>query len=146
MIVKKITSTDCKRLRHIVLWPHILHEKDCIIDIDEQEDAIHLGAVLDGQIISICSLFKTSNPALELPGDHYRLRAMATHPNFRGKSAGRAVVLEAINILKANNTAVLWCDAREVALEFYSKLGFSTKGDFYNVKNIGPHKLMYYEL
>ncbi len=146
MIVRKITSTDCKNLRHMVLWPHIQYEKDCIIDIDGQEDAIHLGAVLDGQIISICSLFKTTNAQLDLPGVHYRLRAMATHPDFRGKNVGRAVVLEAINILKTNNTTVLWCDAREVALEFYSKLGFNNKGDFYNIKNIGPHKLMYCEL
>ena len=146
MIVKRITSNDCKPLRHQVLWPHILLEKDCIIDIDSRKDAIHLGVFNEEKLISICSLFKSENEHFPNRKNSYQLRAMATSPNSRGINAGKLVVQEALRVLKEVNSDLLWCNAREVALGFYTKLGFSIEGDFFDVKNIGPHKVMYVKL
>ena len=129
----------------MVLWPHIELEEDCNIEIDQRADAIHLGAFYDGQIISVCSLFEMKKERLNF-ATQYRLRAMATNPNFRGKSVGKQLVEKAIEIIKEKGYEVLWCDARKVALGFYEKCGFSVKGDFYQVKNIGLHKLMYFPL
>ncbi len=38
---------------------------------------------------------------------------------------------------------VLWCNARLVALEFYTVLGFKIIGPEFNIKDIGPHYKMY---
>jgi len=145
MKVSRISAEQCKPLRHSVLWRHIELEIDCDIDIDQREDAIHLGAYFNDQIISVCSLFEMTTENL-MYASQLRLRAMATNPDFRGQNAGRAVVKKAIELASEKNYDVLWCDAREVALGFYEKCGFQVKGDFYQVRNIGPHKLMYFPL
>lgn len=143
MTIKQIQPEETRLLRHLVLWPHRPTVADCTIDIDHRPDAIHLGAVLDGQIIGVCSLFQMDTPKLSQVRQ-YRLRAMATHPEFRGTGAGRALVEEALRRVGEMQQDVLWCDARAVALGFYDRLGFKTIDEWYDVPIIGPHKLMYY--
>jgi len=120
-------------------------EKDCNIDIDNREDAIHIGVYRDEKLISIGSLFEMSNKKLSSKRQ-YRLRAMATHPNYREQNAGKILVEYAVKIIQEKKYDILWCDAREVALGFYSKLGFQVVGDWYEVPNVGKHKTMFFEL
>ena len=145
IIVQQITPAETRPLRHKVLWPHIPNEVDCVIDIDKRQDAIHLGAIDQGRIVGICSLFKMDSSRLEHQ-NQYRLRAMATHPDWRGRQAGKAIVEKAIEITSAKGMDVLWCDARKVALGFYQRMGFTLIDDWYDVRNIGPHQTAYYLL
>lgn len=143
--VEEISSEQTKALRHKVLWPHIPFEKDCIFDIDKRKDAMHLGAFDEERIIGICSLFEMASPRL----DHqkqYRLRAMATDTEWRGKQAGRAIIEKAVQRVRGLNMEVLWCDAREVSLGFYGKMGFKIIDEWYEVPKIGLHKTAYFEL
>lgn len=143
--VKQILADQTRPLRHLVLWPHIENESDCVIDIDNREDAIHLGAFLDNNIVGVCSLFRMESPRLEHP-KQYRLRAMATHPDVRGMHAGQAIVEHAIEQIRSMGYDVLWCDARKIALGFYEKMGFTIIDEWYEVRNIGPHKTAFIEL
>lgn len=145
MYAKIILPVQTYPLRHQVLWPHIKLEQDCIITIDHRKEAIHLGVFIDDQLVSICSLFEMKNEKFSHK-KQYRLRAMATHPEYRGQNAGRTLVEFAIKILQEKKYDILWCDAREVALGFYSKIGFRIEGDWYNVPNVGRHKTMFFEL
>jgi GNAT superfamily N-acetyltransferase len=145
MEVKIISSELTHSLRHRVLWPHIEFEDSCIIDIDHREDAIHLGTFADNRLVSIGSLFAMKSPGL----DHekqYRLRAMATDPEYRGTGSGKLLVEFAIDHLRSKGVQVLWCDARLKATGFYQRLGFSIIEDVYEVPLIGPHQFMYFEL
>ena len=143
--VKRISPEETKELRFLVLWPHKPDVASCTIDIDHREDAIHLGAFEGDRIIGICSLFEMTTTKLSFE-KQYRLRAMATHPEARGKHAGKAIVEEAIRLVKEAGYDVLWCDARKVALGFYERLGFQLIDEWYEVPMIGPHKLMYFPL
>jgi GNAT superfamily N-acetyltransferase len=142
MIARQIEAYHTKPLRHLVLWPHIAKEEDCIIDIDQREDAIHLGTWDGDRLVSIGSLFKMKSPKLENQNQH-RLRAMATHPDYRGKNAGKVLIGKACEILKEKGAEVLWCDAREAAIGFYTALGFQLLDELYEVPCIGPHKFMW---
>ncbi len=145
MRVQEITAAQTKPLRHKVLWPHIEKMEDCVIDIDERNDAIHLGAFdEDGNIIGVCSLFEMTSPKLAHQRQ-YRLRAMATDPEVRGAGAGRALIEFAKQRVQAMGYEVLWCDARKVALGFYARMGFDRIDEWYEVRNIGPHQLMFVE-
>ncbi|MDP4953397.1 MAG: GNAT family N-acetyltransferase [Flavobacteriales bacterium] len=143
MIVKQIRSEETRAVRHRVLWPHIEQEKDCVIDIDEREDAIHLGAYLDQKLVAVCSLFEMHSSKIE-DKKQYRLRAMASLPEVRGSGAGKMIVQEALRLVESKGMDVLWCDARKVALGFYEKLGFERIDEWYEVPKIGPHQFMYY--
>ena len=143
--VKKIRAEETQPLRHLVLWPHIEHVEDCVIDIDDREDAMHLGVFVGGELRCICSLFELSSPRLT-PENPIRLRAMATHPDSRGQGLGRRLVEFAIEQARMKGYDMLWCDAREVALGFYTSLGFEVIDQWYEVPKIGPHKTMYFPL
>lgn len=140
---RTIVPEDTRPLRHLVLWPHLPDVESCVIDIDHREDAIHIGAYLEERLVGICSLFEMHTPKLE-DAKQYRLRAMATHPDMRGAGAGKAVVNAALEQVKNLGKDVLWCDARKVALGFYGRMGFDRIDEWYEVRNIGPHQLMFY--
>lgn len=145
MEVRIISAQETRPLRHLVLWPHIEKAEDCVIDIDTREDAIHIGAFENDQLISVCSLFELSSQRIN-QAKQYRLRAMATHPNFRGMNAGKRVVQFALELTRNKGFDVLWCDARQVALGFYEKMGFSLIDEWYEVPKIGLHKTAFYQL
>jgi predicted GNAT family N-acyltransferase len=143
--VKQIAAADTKSLRHLVLWPHIPNEEDCVIDIDERPDAIHLGVFESGSLVSIGSLFEQVSPKLGFTRQ-VRLRAMATHPDVRGKQHGRLLVEHALLLLKKKDYEVIWCDARLIAIGFYSSLGFHILPEVYDIPRIGPHQFMWKEV
>ncbi len=145
MNVQLITPEQTRPLRHLVLWPHIEKEEDCNIDIDHRDDAFHLGVFVDGELRCVGSFFETQSPKISFE-KQYRLRTMATHPEFHGKGLARQLILHSIEILKEKEQDVLWCDARLNAVGFYERLGFTKLDEVYDVPKIGPHKFMWIEL
>ncbi len=143
LTTKQISAEATRPVRHQVLWPHLAREEDCVIDIDHREDAIHLGAFLDDQLVAVCSLFEMKSEKIK-DQKQYRLRAMGSLPEVRGTGAGRSIVQKALSLVEAKGMDVLWCDARKVALGFYEKLGFERIDEWYDVPKIGPHQFMYY--
>lgn len=113
--------------------------------MDTGEDVIHLGTFDEDQIISIGSLFRVNSPKLDFERQ-YRLRAMATDPDYRGKGAGKQLVEFALEELGKRGFRVLWCDAREKAVGFYASLGFDKLPEPYEIPRIGTHYFMWKEL
>jgi predicted GNAT family N-acyltransferase len=140
--VKQIHPHLARPLRHRVLWPHIALEEECNIDIDLREDAIHLASFDGDRIVSVGSLFQMDSPKINF-SKQYRLRAMATDPDYRGQRAGKVLVEKAMDILREKGADVLWCDAREIAVGFYESLGFIKLPEKYDIPKIGPHYFMY---
>lgn len=145
MEVRIIPHEATHPLRHRVLWPHIQTEAECVIDGDQNPEVIHLGVFHEKQLVSIGSLFPLHSPRLS-QRVQFRLRAMATDPDFRNQHAGKQLILFAIELLRSRGTEVLWCDARLHAVGFYKSLGFSLLPEIYEVKHIGPHQFMWIEL
>jgi predicted GNAT family N-acyltransferase len=144
--VHRVTAEETRALRHLVLWPHKPDVESCVIDIDDRPDAIHLGCYsIDRQLVGVCSLFEMRSEKLQ-DDCQYRLRAMAIHPQQRGLGAGACLVKEALAIIAQLGYDVVWCDAREVALGFYARLGFNRIDAWYDVPLIGRHQFMYYRL
>ena len=145
MILKELPTADIRKLRHEVLWPHKDSFEDCVIEPDEIKTTFHMGAIENDTVVGTSTFLIDINDRFETKSQ-YRLRAMATSPKVRGKQVGRQIIETSIKKLKNMNIDLLWCDARLEATGFYEKLGFKMKGDIYHVPNIGPHKLMYFEL
>ena len=140
-----IEPAETQSLRHRVLWPHLSSPEVCVIDIDNREDAFHVGVFRGETLISIGSFFRISSPRLA-PQNQYRLRAMATDPDYRRMHAGHHLLSFACEELCKRHVDVLWCDARLVAVPFYESIGFSKFEDIYEVPLIGPHHFMWKEL
>jgi predicted GNAT family N-acyltransferase len=142
--VRTISPKDTYELRYKVLWPHKTFDQ-CSLDIDALETTFHVGVEHEGKIVAVGTFLKQKND--NFPHENqYRLRAMASSSDLRGKGFGKLVIDFAKDKLKEMNIDLLWCDARLVAVPFYHKLGFKTKGEQYKIPIIGPHYLMYKEI
>lgn len=142
--VSIIQSKQTYPLRLEVLWRHKNNLEECGLDIDDLETTFHVGAFKNGELVSLGTFLVQRNEKFE-EEYQYRLRAMATSPKVRGENFGKEVIDFALKELKKREVELLWCDAREVAIGFYEKMGFKILGDFYEVPIIGKHKLMYYK-
>lgn len=144
MEIKIIAADETYSLRHLVLRPHQTIE-DCHYPLDLLEDTIHTGAFLGGQLISIASFFREKSDKFD-SAHQYRLRGMATHPEYRRQNAGSSQIRFAETIMKENGTTLWWCNARATVAEYYRKQGLVVIGDVFEVHPIGPHVLMYRKL
>jgi predicted GNAT family N-acyltransferase len=142
--VGTIPSNLTYELRHKVLWQHKTFDQ-CSLDIDELETTFHVGVEYEGKIVAVGTFLKQRNQNFP-QANQYRLRAMASSPDVRGKGFGKLVIDFAKNKLKEMSIDLLWCDARLIAVDFYKKQGFKIKGEQYDIPIIGPHYLMYLEL
>ncbi|MBV6485163.1 MAG: hypothetical protein KFKLKKLM_01716 [Flavobacteriales bacterium] len=143
--VKIVATKETYPLRLEVLWQHKNSLEECGLDIDDLETTFHVGAIKNGELVSVGTFLVQQNEKFE-EKYQYRLRAMATSPKVRGENFGKEVIDFALKELKIREVELLWCDAREVAIGFYEKMGFNILGDFYEVPMIGKHKLMYKKL
>lgn len=115
--------------------------EDCIFQGDNDELTFHLGAFVEKKLVSVASFYFERN--LKFPDPYqYRLRGMATLPEYQGQGLSSALLRTAFPVIKQNQCTLLWCNARERAMGFYGKVGFIQEGDFFNIPNIGKHILM----
>lgn len=140
MEVRRIKAIDTHHIRHLMLRPHGTIE-DCIFQGDSDELTFHLGAFVDGKLVSVASFYFESSP--QFPDQfQYRLRGMATLPEFQGQGLSFALLRTAFPVIKQNQCTLLWCNAREKALGFYTKVGFVQTGELFPLPHIGNHALM----
>ena len=140
--LQHITAEETLPLRSIVLRPGQPIE-NCRYKEDSLATTFHLGALIDGKIVCNGTFMKDICPYFTAEESAYRLRGMATNPDFRGLQLGSRLLKEAEDILRSRGCKLLWFNARESALVFYEKSGFVTIGDLFDIALIGPHKVMY---
>lgn len=122
--------------------------EDCMFSGDTDELTFHLGAFVDKKLVSVASFYFERSPVF--PEEHqYRLRGMATLPEFQGQGHSLSLLRTAFPMIKQNQCNLLWCNAREKAMGFYTKVGFLPTGELFNVMekgklipDIGKHMLM----
>jgi GNAT superfamily N-acetyltransferase len=140
MEILRIKSADTYPIRQLVLRPNGKIE-DCHFKGDSEEQTFHLGAFVDKRLVSIASFYFEQHPFFMNPYQ-YRLRGMATIPEFQGKGMSSALLQSAFPMIKQNQCGLLWCNARQTAVGFYQKVGFTTSGEIFEMPEIGPHILM----
>ena len=74
---------------------------------------------------------------------HYRLRGMATLPEFRNNHAGSSLIQKAEQILQERQANILWCNGRVTVANYYKRLGFQEHGEIFEIEPIGLHKVLY---
>ncbi|MEM1043631.1 MAG: GNAT family N-acetyltransferase [Bacteroidota bacterium] len=146
MTVRPITAAETRPLRSTVLRPG-QPPGSLVYPGDDAPGSFHAGALLDGEVVGIASIFPEPMPVAPRagfdPADAFRLRGMATRPDLQGTGLGRAVLGRCIEHIRTTGTVLLWCNARTPALGFYERLGFETVGEEFGIPGIGPHYVMW---
>jgi GNAT superfamily N-acetyltransferase len=138
--VLRIKARDTYPLRHKMLRPNGTLE-DCIFKGDDDELTFHLGAFVDKRLVSVASFYFEKNTQFPDPYQ-FRLRGMATLPEYQGQGLSSALLRTAFPLIKQNQCTLLWCNAREKAMGYYTKVGFTPTGEMFHIPNIGSHILM----
>ena len=141
MDIKKVAAKEIRPLRNLVLRPNLPIETT-YYDLDDNKDTFHLASIMANTIISIGTFYPENDVQLQTKNG-YRLRGMATHPNYRRKSAAKKLMEKSFILLKEKKCDVLWCNARLIAVEFYKSLGFKITGEIFEIPSIGHHYKMY---
>ncbi|OUS24250.1 GNAT family N-acetyltransferase [Gammaproteobacteria bacterium 45_16_T64] len=128
--IRQIPALATYKLRQAVLWPNKPIEH-CIIDGDEQ--ALHLGAYLEQELVCVASIF--------IDDDSARLRKFATLPDYQNKGIGSRVIKHVLNHLSENSINHFWCDAREDAIAFYEHIGMIAKGERFFKHDVAYYKM-----
>ncbi|MDX1992233.1 MAG: GNAT family N-acetyltransferase [bacterium] len=127
------------------LREQVLGQPPTFKDGDEARTTLHIGVYRGDQLVSIASIYHENHP--ERPsGNDWRLRGVATLPEFEGQGFGRKAVQRCIDHARAMGGTVVWCNARENAVPFYIRLGFSVKPDSYALPNGGIRYFMWLSL
>jgi predicted GNAT family N-acyltransferase len=103
-------------------------------ELDQEKDDILMGAFEDDRLLGCCLLTRMDDATV-------RLRQMAVPNNMQGKGIGRALMIFAENIARDLGYRKLCMHARESAVGFYRKLGYSITGDEFTEVTI-PHYIM----
>lgn len=140
-MIKFISADDVLPLRSLVLRSGAPLDS-CRMDVDQLETTFHMGYYEDRQLV--CILTCQLEDLEEYNDIGYRLRGMATHPDFTKKGIGSQLLTAAIDhLIHELKADYLWCNARRVAYSFYLNLGFEILSEEFEIPVIGPHKVMY---
>lgn len=141
-MIKTISTEETYFIRKEVLRKGI--DKPFKFEGDFDKHTFHLGAFKNDKLVGVATFMYISCNLLK--GLQFQLRGMATLVDVRGEGYGKFLVDKASELLKNKHIDILWCNAREVAVEFYKKNGFKIIGDSFEIDQIGKHYKMYKEL
>lgn len=138
--IVKITSVETYPIRISVLRPG-KKDTSCPFDGDDLPSTTHFGLFFETNLIAIVSVFEVSNANFDCK-NQFQIRGMAVLDRFQKKGFGKLLIKSAENHVKTLNEALLWMNAREKAVPFYSKLGYQKVGLPFMIADIGMHYLM----
>lgn len=91
-----------------------------MVRVENDAEGLHLGAFLDGQLVSVASLFVRDGTA--------QFRKFATLPAFQGQGIGSQLLRRMMAEAKAAGFTLFWCNARIHALSIYERGGMTPGG------------------
>jgi N-acetylglutamate synthase-like GNAT family acetyltransferase len=107
-------------------------------ELEQEKNEILIAAFDEDEIIGCCILTKFNEITL-------RLRQMAVLDSVQGTGIGASIVSFAENIARDKGFKYMVMHARDTALGFYEKFGYSSRGDVFIEVNL-PHHVMEKEL
>lgn len=125
-------------LRHRVLRQG-LPRHEAIFPGDAIETTLHVVAEQNGAIVGCSTIVQSTWH--DVPA--WQLRGMAVDEFLRGSGVGRQMLAKVDEIVAVHPFGDrLWCNARQVAISFYERLGWTARSDWFDIPTAGPHKRM----
>ncbi|MFM2229748.1 MAG: hypothetical protein RL607_1006 [Bacteroidota bacterium] len=138
--IQKIDSATTYSVRQAVLRPGKPLET-CHFSGDDLPTTLHWGAYLGDHLVGILSVYAQSHASFT-EEIQFQLRGMAVLPDYQGQSIGQALLLTVESALFSQSNCRIWFNARTSAIGFYSRFGYTTVGDTFEIPDVGPHCIM----
>ena len=141
MVAIEIPFRDALALRRSVLRPEAPSDDATIYNEELAGTASTYGVLADQVLVAIGTVMPDRHPSSPGPGD-WRVRGMATHPDFRGRGLGALVLSALVSHATDQRGQLVWCNARVSAAAFYAQAGFVRRSGVFNTAGHRPHYLM----
>lgn len=134
--VRAVDPAQTRPLRQRVLRPHESLEELA----SHEPPGVHaVGAFDADELVAVGFVC----PDASVGGEgSWRVRGMATAPEYRGRGAGGAILAALVDHARAQGATLVWCNARTPALSLYLRAGFETRSEEFEIPGIGPHFVM----
>ncbi len=139
--IERVATQDILNLRRDMIRPG-MDVSFVMYDEDNDEDSFNLGIRMDGKIVSCVTFFKKDNPDLPYK-NQYRMRALCTHPDYRGKGFATALINKGMSVVRELGAEAVWFHARVHLVDFYHTFGCVEYGQPFPVKYSCMHINMY---
>jgi ribosomal protein S18 acetylase RimI-like enzyme len=139
--IKQIPSQDTFAVRQPVLRPGKSVDT-CIFDGDDLPTTIHYGIYDNDEILGVISVFEASHVYFT-EERQFQIRGMAVLENQQKKGLGDLLVQAAEQYISQQNGEKIWFNAREIAVGFYNKMGYTVIGEQFDIAGVGPHYVMH---
>ena len=108
-------------------------------DGDDAETTRHIGAFVGEQNVG-CATYLCGERDREAA---WQLRGMGVLGAYQGRGIGALLAVESERLLGlASPIRLMWCNAREGAVGFYERLGWTTASEAFDVKGVGLHRVL----
>jgi GNAT superfamily N-acetyltransferase len=114
---------------------------------DDWEITTHLALYQHDEIVGTSSWLTNIFPLPHAHSNNFdtRLRGMAIDQSLQSTGLGAELLLYGIHIAQRNGAGIVWARARDSALRFYERNGFTTVGDAFTDEATGmSHHLVYF--
>ncbi len=102
--------------------------------IESEENNFHFGYYFDDKLIACLMLVPEADNKM-------KMKQVAVDETWQGKGIGAKLVAVAEKFAVENGYNLIYCHARDSAVSFYKKSGYSMKGEMFEEVNI-PHFYM----
>jgi predicted GNAT family N-acyltransferase len=103
-------------------------------DLDKEKDHVHIAAFEDEELLGCCMLSRVDENTMQL-------RQMAVKNNQQRKGIGASLISFAEKISKDKGCRKIMMHARDSAVFFYEKCGYTVQGAQFSEVNL-PHHIM----
>jgi GNAT superfamily N-acetyltransferase len=114
---------------------------------DDWEITTHLALYQHDEIVGTSSWLTNIFPLPHAHSNNFdtQLRGMAIDQSLQSTGLGAELLLYGIHIAQRNGAGIVWARARDSALRFYERNGFTTVGDAFTDEATGmSHHLVYF--
>lgn len=113
----------------------------CVFEGDNLPSTFHVGIFINGSLVGVVSFMENKHPFFD-EENQYQLRGMAVLEPYQFKGLGYEILKYGEALLIKKGIKMVWCNAREIAVDFYRKNNYSIKGDPFLIPEIGVHYVM----
>lgn len=133
--VRRAPLEQIMPLRHDVIIVGTQRPSDDF-DGDRNPTTRHYGVFSDGGCVGCASLMLSTLDGASA----WQLRGMAVAEDHAGQGVGRELcAFIEDDIRQTSDVQAMWCNARDIAVGFYAKLGWQETGERFEVEGVGRH-------
>lgn len=116
--------------------------RDAVYDGDDDATTVHIGAAIDDRVVATSTWLRVAWPH-EPDADAVQLRGMAVLDHVQGTGIGRSLIDAGIEHARGVGAEYVWAKARDSAIAFYERCGFTVVGEGFMEPASGlPHHLV----